>query len=113
MKHFCKNLTTYRIDLVELAFEERLLEVGDGPHDGVVLGHDGLQPCCRDAQLERVRVADQLLGRLGELDVERLLAQVADLAEQQEELGVKVHVNDLRPHVIVLVILFGNLQRFV
>ena len=92
----------HHINLLKLAFKQRLLKAGHGAHDGVVFRHDCLQPRCGDPEVVRVGVSQQLACGPRQLDVKRLLRQVGDLPQQEQELGVKVHVDDLGSLILVL-----------
>ena len=103
------NTNTYHVDLRQLPLKHGLLKGGQRPHDGVVLGHDGLQTCGGDTQLEGVGVANQFLGGRRQASVEGRLPDVAHFTQQQQELGVKVDMDDLWALLCFFVVLFSDL----
>ena len=101
---------TYVVDLGETSLKQRLFELGERLHDGVVLGHDRLKARREHTQVLCVGVAQQLSRRRRKFEVEWLSRQVVDLAQEEQQAGVEVDVHGLRSDVLVFVVVLSKLN---
>lgn len=79
---------TYNVNFGKFPFEQRSLKLSDGPHNVVVLRHNGFQASSSGPQFMSISVPQQFFCSRWEVDIKWLPTQIVDLLQQKQELRV-------------------------